>query len=141
MLVPKRVKYRKMMKGRIRGEAKNGFQLAFGEWGLKAVGWGYMTDRQIEAARVAINRHLKRVGKLWIRVFPDKPVTRKPAEVRMGGGKGAPDHWVAPVKRGRMLFELSGCPADAARESLSLAQDKLPFKTRIVNRAEQGGME
>jgi len=141
MLLPKRVKYRKMMKGRLRGEAKRGTRLTFGDWGLKAVGWGYMTDRQIEAARVAINRHMKRVGKLWIRVFPDKPITKKPAEVRMGGGKGAPDHWVAVVRRGRILFELSGCPGIVARESLLLAQDKLPFKTKIVCRAEYGGLE
>ncbi len=141
MLLPKRVKYRKQMKNRIRGEAKNGYHLTFGDYGLKALGWGYMTDRQIEAARVAINRHMKRVGKVWIRVFPDKPITRKPAEVRMGGGKGAPDHWVAVVKRGRILFELSGCPGAVAKESLSLAQDKLPFKTKIVNRADYGGLE
>lgn len=141
MLLPKRVKYRKMMKGRFRGEARSGAHLTFGDIGLKAVGWGYMTDRQIEAARVAINRHMKRVGKLWIRVFPDKPITRKPAEVRMGGGKGAPDHWVAVVRRGRMLFEVSGCPTDVARQSLELAQDKLPFRTKIVTRADYGGLE
>ena len=141
MLLPKRVKYRKQMKGRFRGEARSGFNLTFGDFGLKAIGWGYMTDRQIEASRVAINRHMKRVGKLWIRVFPDKPITRKPAEVRMGGGKGAPDHWVAVVRRGRILFELSGCPGDVAHRSLELAQDKLPFKTKIISRAEYGGLE
>lgn len=134
MLMPKRVKYRKQQKGRSRGATKNGAQLAFGEYGLKSTGRALVTDRQIEAARVAINRHLKRVGKLWIRVFPDKPITRKPAETRMGGGKGAPDHWAAVVKPGRVLFELSGCPESVAREAFALAAHKLNVETKTITR-------
>jgi large subunit ribosomal protein L16 len=140
MLMPKRVKYRKTMKGRMRGQTKNGATFAFGEYALKSQDAAYVTDRQIEAARVAINRHMKRVGKLWVRIFPDKPITRKPAEVRMGGGKGAPDHWAAVVKPGRILFELSGCPETVAREAFQLASHKLPVKTKYISRAQLGGM-
>ncbi len=141
MLMPKRVKYRKQQKGRmLRGKARRGYLLAFGEYGLKAVDSSMVTDRQIEAARVAINRHMKRVGKLWIRIFPDKPITKKPAEVRMGGGKGAPDHWSAVVKRGRMMFELSGCPENVAMEAFALASDKLPVRTKSVKRSDIGGL-
>jgi large subunit ribosomal protein L16 len=140
MLMPKRVKYRKTMKGRMRGKTKNGAEMAFGEYGLKSLDASYVTDRQIEAARVAINRHMKRVGKLWVRIFPDKPITRKPAEVRMGGGKGAPDHWAAVVKPGRILFELSGCPENVAQEAFELAAHKLPVKTRYISRSQTGGV-
>lgn len=140
MLMPKRVKYRKTMKGRMRGQTKNGAEMAFGEYGLKSMDASYVTDRQIEAARVAINRHMKRVGKLWVRIFPDKPITRKPAEVRMGGGKGAPDHWAAVVKPGRILFELSGCPEKVAQEAFELAAHKLPVKTRYISRSQTGGV-
>lgn len=134
MLMPKRVKYRKQQKGRSRGAAHRGSTLAFGEFGLKSIDRALVTDRQIEAARVAINRYLKRVGKLWIRVFPDKPVTRKPAETRMGGGKGMPDHWAAVVKPGRILFELSGCPPAVAKEAFRLAGHKLNVRTKVVER-------
>ncbi len=140
MLMPKRVKYRKTMKGRMRGKAKNGFSFAFGEYALKSESASYVTDRQIEAARVAINRHMKRVGKLWVRIFPDKPITRKPAEVRMGGGKGAPDHWAAVVKPGRILFEVSGCPEPIVREAFELAAHKLPVMTKYIKRVNAGGL-
>jgi large subunit ribosomal protein L16 len=140
MLMPKRVKYRKMQKGRMRGKAKNGFTFAFGEFALKSEDAAYVTDRQIEAARVAINRHMKRVGKLWVRIFPDRPVTKKPAEVRMGGGKGALDHWAAVVKPGRILFEVSGAPENVVREAFQLASHKLPVKTKCLSRADVGGM-
>jgi len=140
MLMPKRVKYRKRMKGRMRGQTKNGASFAFGEYALKSMGAAYVTDRQIEAARVAINRHMKRVGKLWVRIFPDKPITKKPAEVRMGGGKGAPDHWAAVTKPGRILFELSGCPETVAREAFELASHKLPVPTKTISRSQMGGV-
>ncbi len=140
MLMPKRVKYRKMQKGRMRGKSKNGFTFAFGEFALKSEDAAYVTDRQIEAARVAINRHMKRVGKLWVRIFPDRPVTKKPAEVRMGGGKGALDHWAAVVKPGRILFEVSGAPENVVREAFQLASHKLPVKTKTLSRADVGGM-
>jgi large subunit ribosomal protein L16 len=140
MLMPKRVKYRKMQKGRMRGKSKNGFTFAFGEFALKSEDAAYVTDRQIEAARVAINRHMKRVGKLWVRIFPDRPVTKKPAEVRMGGGKGALDHWAAVVKPGRILFEVSGAPENVVREAFQLASHKLPVKTKCLSRADVGGM-
>jgi large subunit ribosomal protein L16 len=140
MLMPKRVKYRKMQKGRMRGRSKNGFSFAFGEYALKSESAAYVTDRQIEAARVAINRHMKRVGKLWVRIFPDRPVTKKPAEVRMGGGKGALDHWAAIVKPGRILFEVSGAPENVVREAFELAAHKLPVKTRCLSRADVGGI-
>ena len=137
MLSPKRVKHRKVQKGKRRGKAYRGSSLNFGEFGLKALENGWMTNRQIEAARVAITRHVKRIGKLWITVFPDKPLTVKPAETRMGKGKGNPEHWVAVVKPGRVLFELDGVTEQIAREAMRLAQFKLPFKTHFVRRIEQ----
>jgi large subunit ribosomal protein L16 len=135
MLMPKRVKYRKQQRGRRRGKALRGSEVNFGEFGLKALETAWLTNKQIEAARVALTRHIKRGGKVWIRIFPDKPVTVKPAETRMGKGKGAPDHWVAVVKPGRILFELEGVTDQLAREALSLASAKLPIKTRFVTRA------
>lgn len=137
MLAPKRVKHRKVMKGRRRGKAYRGSKLSFGEFGLKALECGWMTSRQIEAGRVAITRKVKRAGKLWITVFPDKPITQKPAETRMGKGKGAPEYWVAVIKPGRVLFELDGVPETLAREAIRLAQHKLPFKTQFVRRAAE----
>ncbi|HKW15403.1 MAG TPA: 50S ribosomal protein L16 [Candidatus Krumholzibacteria bacterium] len=134
MLMPKRVKHRKQQRGRMAGQATRGATIAFGEYGLKAMEPQWLTNRQIEAARVAITRHVKRAGKLWIRVFPDKPVTVKPAETRMGKGKGNPEYWVAVVKPGRVLFELEGVPADVARRALELAASKLPCKTKFVQR-------
>ena len=134
MLAPKRVKYRKQQKGRTRGQATRGNTVAFGDFGLQTVEPGWITNRQIEAARVALTRHIKRGGKVFIRIFPDKPVTKKPAETRMGKGKGNPEVWVAVVKPGRMLYEMEGVPANIAREALRLAAHKLPFKTRFVQR-------
>jgi large subunit ribosomal protein L16 len=134
MLMPKRVKHRKQQRGRMGGQATRGSTIAFGEYGLKAMEPQWITNRQIEAARVAITRHIKRVGKLWIRVFPDKPVTVKPAETRMGKGKGNPEYWVAVVKPGRVLFELEGVPPEVARRALELAASKLPCKTKFVQR-------
>ncbi len=134
MLMPKRVKHRKQQRGRMSGQSTRGASIAFGEYGLKAMEPQWLTNRQIEAARVAITRHIKRAGKLWIRVFPDKPVTVKPAETRMGKGKGNPEYWVAVVKPGRVLFELEGVPADVARRALELAASKLPCKTKFVQR-------
>ena len=134
MLQPKRTKYRKAFKGRISGAAKGGFNLDFGAYGLKAMEPDRLTARQIEAARRAITRHMKRAGRVWIRVFPDVPVSKKPAEVRMGSGKGAPELWVARVKPGRIMFELDGVNDATAREALSLGAAKLPIKTRIVRR-------
>jgi large subunit ribosomal protein L16 len=139
MLLPKRTKYRKQHRGRMRGRAGRGNTLSFGEFGLQALEPCWMTSRQIEAARRAIVRHVKRGGKLWIRVFPDKPVTAKPAETRMGGGKGAVDHWVAVIKPGRMIFEISGVSEEAAREAMRLASHKLPVKTRFVDRQDLVG--
>jgi large subunit ribosomal protein L16 len=136
MLSPKRTKHRKAHKGRIREVAKRGTSIAFGTYGLKAQEPIWLTDRQIEAARQAMTRHMKREGNVWIRVFPDKPITRKPAEVRMGKGKGAPDHWAAVVEPGRILFELDGVSALIAKESLELAAQKLPIKTKIVVRRD-----
>jgi len=136
MLSPKRTKYRKAHKGRIHGIAQSGTKLNFGAFGLKALEPERVTARQIEAARRAITGHMKRQGRLWIRVFPDVPVSTKPAEVRMGSGKGAPEYWVARVHPGRILFELDGVPADLARRAFELAQAKLPIKTRIVERQE-----
>jgi large subunit ribosomal protein L16 len=135
MLMPKRVKYRKQMRGRMKGRAGRGSHIAFGEYGLQALEPCWMTSRQIEAARRAIVRYVRRGGKLWIRVFPDKPVTAKPAETRMGSGKGNVDHWVAVVKPGRIIFEIAGVPEEAAREALRLASHKLPIKTQFVMRA------
>jgi large subunit ribosomal protein L16 len=134
MLQPKRTKYRKAFKGRISGAAKGGFNLDFGSYGLKAMEPDRLTARQIEAARRAITRHMKRAGRVWIRVFPDVPVSKKPAEVRMGSGKGAPEFWAARVKPGRILFELEGVPVIVAKEALALAAAKLPIKTRFVAR-------
>jgi large subunit ribosomal protein L16 len=139
MLMPKRTKYRKQHRGRMKGKAGRGNSLSFGDFGLQALEPCWMTSRQIEAARRAIVRHVKRGGKLWIRVFPDKPVTAKPAETRMGAGKGAVDHWVAVVKPGRMIFEMSGVPEEAAREAMRLASHKLPIKTRFVSRQDEVG--
>jgi large subunit ribosomal protein L16 len=134
MLMPKRIKYRKQQRGRRRGKAYRGSEINFGEFGIKALEPAWLTNKQIEAARVALTRHIKRGGKVWIRIFPDKPVTVKPAETRMGKGKGAPDHWVAVVKPGRILFELEGVTIQLAREALGLASAKLPIKTRFVTR-------
>ena len=134
MLMPKRTKFRKMHKGRNRGIARRGSTISFGDYGLMAVGAGWLSSRQIEATRVAITRTMKRVGQVWIRVFPDKPITMKPAETRMGKGKGAPEYWVAVVKPGRILFEINGVDNDLAKKALTLGAAKLPFKTRIVSR-------
>lgn len=134
MLMPKRVKHRKQQRGRMSGQATRGSSISFGEYALKALEPHWVTNRQIEAARVAITRHIKRQGKLWIRIFPDKPVTVKPAETRMGKGKGSPEYWVAVVKPGRVMFELEGVPADIARRAMQLASAKLPMKTKFVQR-------
>ena len=139
MLMPKKVKHRKQMKGRMTGTAQRGAEISFGEYGLKTLEPGWITDRQIEAARIAMTRHVKRGGKIWIRMFPDKPITKKPAETRMGKGKGAPDHWVAVVKPGRILYEIEGVAEDIAREAMRLAAQKLPVKCKFVTRAEQEG--
>lgn len=139
MLMPKKVKHRRVMKGRMRGKATRGERLSFGDYGLKALDAGWVTDRQIEAARIAMTRHVKRGGKIWIRLFPDKPITRKPAETRMGSGKGAPDHWVAVVKPGRVLYEIVGVDEALAREAMKLAAQKLPIKTKFVSRADLEG--
>ena len=139
MLMPKRTKYRKQHRGRMKGKAGRGNALSYGEFGLQALEPCWMTSRQIEAARRAIVRHVKRGGKLWIRVFPDKPVTSKPAETRMGGGKGALDHWEADDKPARVIFEIAGVQEEAAREAMRLASHKLPIKTRFVNRADTIG--
>jgi large subunit ribosomal protein L16 len=136
MLQPKKVKHRKVMKGRLRGKAHRGNKLSFGEYGLQALGTGFITARQIEAARIAMTRYVKRGGKIWIRMFPDKPVTKKPAETRMGKGKGNPEEWVSPVRRGRMLYEMEGVDEKTAREALRLAAHKLPIATRFVAREE-----
>lgn len=141
MLMPKKVKFRKMQKGRMKGKAHKGSKLNFGDYGLKTLEPGYITDRQIEAARVAMTRHVKRGGKIWIRMFPDKPITKKPAETRMGKGKGAPDHWVAVVRPGRILYEIQGVEESLAREAFALAAQKLPVKTKFVTRADlEGGI-
>jgi large subunit ribosomal protein L16 len=136
MLLPKRVKHRKVQKGRRRGKAYRGSELTFGQFGLQALEAGWITNRQIEAARVAITRHVKRGGKLWINIFPDKPLTVKPAETRMGKGKGNPEHWVAVVKPGRVMFELEGVSPELAKEAMSLAAHKLPLKTKFLKREE-----
>ncbi len=138
MLMPKRVKFRRQQRGRMRGKAVRGASIAFGEFGLKALEPAWITARQIEAARIAITRHVKRGGKVWVRIFPDKPVTEKPAETRMGKGKGSPEYWVAVVKPGRILFELAGVPEELAREAMRLAAHKLPIKTRFVMRSDYG---
>jgi large subunit ribosomal protein L16 len=139
MLMPKRVRYRKQQRGRMRGNAKGGTSVAFGEFGLKSLERGWVTNRQIEAARVAMTRKIKRGGKVWINLFPDKPYTKKPAETRMGSGKGNPEGWVAVVKPGRVMFELAGVSEPLAKEALRLAGHKLPLKTKVVSR--EGGTE
>jgi len=136
MLLPSRVKHRKQQRGRMRGKAYRGGSISFGEYGLQAMEPAWITNRQIEAARVAITRHIKRGGKMWIRIFPDKPVTVKPAETRMGKGKGSPEYWVAVIKPGRILFELQGIDTKMAREALALGAAKLPIKTKFVIREE-----
>ena len=139
MLMPKRVKFRKQHRGRMNGKAYRGSDITFGEFGLQALAPAWVTSRQIEAARVAITRQIKRGGKVWIRIFPDKPVTKKPAETRMGKGKGAPEFWVAVVKPGRVLFEIEGISRDLARQAFQLGASKLPIKTRFIERQELGG--
>ena len=136
MLMPKRVKYRRQHRGRMKGKAQKGNTLAYGEYGLQTLGSTWLTANQIEAARRAMTRYIKRGGNIWIKVFPDKPVSKKPAEVRMGSGKGAPEYWVAVVKPGRMLFEMSGVIEEVAREAMRLAAQKLPIKTKFVKRLE-----
>ncbi len=138
MLSPRRVKYRKQHRGRMRGLAKGGTEVAFGEYGLQAVTHGWLTNRQIEAARVAMTRHMKRGGKVWINIFPHKAYTKKPAETRMGSGKGSPEGWVAVVKPGRVMFEVSGVAEETAREAMRLAAHKLPIKSRFITR--EGGV-
>ena len=139
MLLPKRVKHRKVMRGSRKGVAKGGTEIAFGEFGLKALEPAWITNRQIEAARVAMTRYMKRGGKVWINIFPDKPVTQKPAETRMGSGKGNPEKWVAVVKPGRIMFEVAGVSEEVAKEAMRLAAQKLPIKCKFVTRAESGG--
>ena len=136
MLQPKRTKFRKMHKGRMKGNAKRGFELEFGSFGIKSLEECWITARQIEAARIAVTRFMKREGQVWIRVFPDKPITKKPAEVRMGKGKGAPEYWVAPVKPGRILFEAEGVSLEVTKEALRLAAQKLPVTTKFVVRRD-----
>ncbi len=136
MLMPKRTKFRKMQKGRRKGLAQRGTRVNFGDFGIKALEAGWITSRQIEAARIAMTRRMKRVGKVWIRIFPDKPITKKPAETRMGKGKGSPEYWVAVVKPGRILFEIGGVPEELAREAMRLAIQKLPIKCKVVVRPD-----
>jgi large subunit ribosomal protein L16 len=138
MLMPKRTKFRKQQRGRMRGKAYRGSNVEFGEYGIKALEPAWITSRQIEAARIAITRHIKRGGRVWIRIFPDKPVTKKPAETRMGKGKGAPEFWVAVVKPGRILFEIEGVSPEVAKEAIRLASHKLPIKTKFVSRSDFG---
>jgi len=137
MLAPKRVRYRKQQKGRMTGAARRGNEVSFGDFGLQALECGWITARQIEAARIALTRYVKRTGKVWIRVFPDKPITKKPAETRMGKGKGPSEGWVAVVKSGNVLYEIEGVPEDKAREALRIASFKLPIATRFVARSEE----
>ena len=142
MLIPKRVKYRRQQRGRMTGKATRGNKVTYGEFGLQALEPGWITSNQIEAARIAMTRYTKRGGQVWIKIFPDKPVTQKPAETRMGSGKGSPEYWVAVVKPGRVMFEIAGVSEDAAREALRLASHKLPIKTKVVKREEaEGGAE
>src|SRR6187397_3697081 len=138
MLMPKKVKHRKQMRGRMTGTANRGSEISFGEYGLKTLEPAWITDRQIEAARIAMTRHIKRGGKVWIRMFPDKPITKKPAETRMGKGKGAPEEWVAVIKPGKILFEMEGVPLDVAKEAMRLAAAKLSIPTRLVTRDIEG---
>ncbi len=140
MLQPKRTKFRKMQKGRMKGNAQRGNQIAFGSFAIKALEECWMTARQIEAARIAVTRYMKREGQVWIRVFPDKPVTKKPAEVRMGKGKGSPELWVATVRPGKIIFEVDGVPLDIAKEALRLAAQKLPIKTKFLVRRDYEGI-
>jgi len=139
MLMPKRVKFRKQQRGVMKGKANKGNQVTYGEYGLQALEAAWITGQQIEAARVAMTRYIRRGGKVWIKIFPDKPVTKKPAETRMGSGKGSPEMWVAVVKPGRIMFELAGVAEEVAKEALTLASHKLPIKTKIVKRVEVGG--
>lgn len=136
MLQPDKVKWRKRQKGRNRGMATRGCNLSFGDFGMMSMNNGFISSRQIEAARVSISRHMKRGGKMWVRIFPDKPITKKPAEVRMGKGKGATEAWVAPIKRGRMLFEIEGVTVEVAKEAMRIAAHKLPVKTKFINRED-----
>src|SRR5690554_5589560 len=139
MLIPKRVKYRRVHRGRMTGKAQRGSEVSMGEYGLQAMEPGWIKSTQIEAARIAMTRHIKRGGQVWIKIFPDKPVTEKPAETRMGSGKGVPEHWVAVVKPGRIMFEISGVPEESAKEALRLAAHKLPVKCKFVSRNVAGG--
>src|SRR5437667_2897577 len=139
MMMPKKVKFRKQQRGRMKGKAWSGSKVTFGDYGLKATECGWVTDRQIEAGRIAITRFIKRNGRIWIRLFPDKPVTKKPQETRMGKGKGAPEFWVAVIKPGRILYEMEGVPESVAREAMRLAAQKLPVHTKFVMRQEKGG--
>jgi len=139
MLTPKRTKYRKQHRPSLKGKAHKGDTVTYGEYGLQALEAAWITNRQIEAARIAINRHVKRGGQLWIKIFPDRPITAKPAETRMGKGKGSPEHWIAVVKPGRVMFELSGVAEEVAREAMRLAAHKLPIKCSFVKREEMGG--
>ena len=141
MLVPKRVRHRKVQRGSMKGNAKGGTRLSHGSWGIQALEPAWITNRQIEAARVAMTRQMKRGGKVWITIFPDKPITKKPAETRMGSGKGNPEEWVAVVKPGRIMFELDGVDDDIAKEALRLAINKLPIKCKIVSKADEGQAE
>lgn len=140
MLMPKRVKFRRQHRGRMKGRAKGGTTVQFGEFGMQAMEPSWITSQQIEAARIAMTRFIKRGGKVWIRIFPDKPVTEKPAETRMGKGKGSPEYWVAVVKPGRIMFELAGVSEELAKEAMRLAANKLPIKTKFVKRTETGGV-
>lgn len=139
MLIPKRVKHRKVHRGRMAGKSKGGNDIVYGEFGLEAMEPSWVTSRQIEAARIAMTRYMKRGGRVWIKIFPDKPVTKKPAETRMGSGKGSPEYWVAVVKPGRIMFEIAGVSEEIAKEALRLASHKLPIKTKFIKRSEIGG--
>lgn len=139
MLVPKKVKFRRPHRGVMKGKAMRGNKVSYGEYGLQALEHGWITNRQIEAARIAMTRHIKRGGQVWIKIFPDKPITAKPAETRMGSGKGSPEYWVAVVKPGRIMFEIAGVDEEVAREAIRLAAFKLPIKTKFVKREEMGG--
>ena len=139
MLMPKRVKYRRVHRGRMTGKAMRGNTLAYGEFGLQAMEPGWITSNQIEAARIAMTRFTKRSGQVWIKIFPDKPITKKPAETRMGSGKGSPEYWVSVVRPGRIMFEIAGVSEEVAREALRLASHKLPIKTKVITRTEEAG--
>ncbi|NLK07782.1 MAG: 50S ribosomal protein L16 [Firmicutes bacterium] len=139
MLIPRRVKYRKQQRGRMRGFAHRGSTVTFGDYGLQAMEPGWITSAQIESARIAMTRYIRRGGKVWVKIFPDKPVTARPAETRMGKGKGAPDHWVAVVKPGRIMFEIAGVSEEMAQEAMRLAAHKLPLKTKFITREQAGG--